>query len=247
MSRLSIQIGHFLYRRAFPVYNLVYPFIKRRQDKREIDILRRYVKPGFTVLDIGANIGFYTRILSDLTGRGGHVFSFEPDRINFSHLKANCSALPNVTLVNKAVSEKDGALKIYKSPMLNVDHRTYPVDHYESVEEIDCIALDSFFSGGRRIDFVKIDIQGFEMSAFEGMKGLLEANPQVHILSEFWPYGLQKAGRSTKEFLQFFFDRGFTVNLVTENGFEQLTPKNFSVHDVVDESVYMNIFVTPKE
>jgi hypothetical protein len=106
--------------------------------------------------------------------------------------------------------------------------------------------LDSFFSGGKKIDFIKIDIQGFELSAFEGMKGLLEANPHIHILSEFWPFGLRKAGRSSEEFLHFFFDRGFSVNLVKEDGFEQLTSQNFSAYDVEDESVYMNIFVTPK-
>lgn len=246
MSRLSIKIGHFLFRHAFPVYNAVYPIIKNKQDKREIELLRRYVKPGFTVLDIGANIGFYTRILSDLAGPHGHVFSFEPDRVNFSHLKANCSGLNNVTLINKAVGATDGMLKIYRSPVLNVDHRTYPVENFESVEEISCTALDSFFSGGKKIDFIKIDIQGFELSAFEGMQGLLEANPQIHILSEFWPFGLRKAGRSSGEFLHFFFDRGLPVYLVKYDSFEQLTPQNFSAYDSQEESVYMNIFVTPK-
>lgn len=246
MTKFSIQIGHFLFRYMFPVYNIVYPMLKRRQDKREIGILSRYVKPGFVVLDIGANIGFYTRILSELAGKDGMVFSFEPDCVNFSRLKENCTRLTNVSLTNKAVSDSDGVLKIYKSPMLNVDHRTYPVDDFESVEEIPCTALDSFFPANQRVDFIKIDIQGFELSAFEGMKKLVENNPQVHILSEFWPYGLQKAGRNTKEFLEFFFDRGLSVNLVTDHGFEPLSRENFSAYDVVKESLYMNIFVSPK-
>jgi FkbM family methyltransferase len=246
MTNFSIQIGHFLFRHMFPVYNMVYPILKRRQDKREIAVISQYVKPGFVVLDIGANIGFYTRILSELAGNEGKIYSFEPDGINFSRLRANCSALSNVHLVNSAVSDSDGVLKIYKSPMLNVDHRTYPVDDFESVEEIPCMALDSFFPAKQRVDFIKIDIQGFEVSAFEGMKRVLDENPQVVILSEFWPYGLKKAGRTTKEFLDYFFDRNLSVHLVTGEGFEPLSRDNYFGYDVIKESVYMNIFVTPK-
>jgi Methyltransferase FkbM domain len=128
--------------------------------------------------------------------------------------------------------------------MLNVDHRTYPVDNYESVEEIDCISPDSFFPEGQRIDFIKIDIQGFEISAFKGMQKLLATNKNIKILSEFWPYGLSKAGYSTQDFLSLFWDAGFKVNLVKESDFELLTPENFRQYDIIDESVYMNIFVT---
>lgn len=244
MSGISIKIGNFLFKNAFPVYNVLYPVLKNRQDKREISILKQHVKPGFRVLDIGANIGFYTKILSKLVGDNGHVHSFEPDTLNFVRLQKNCGMLGNVSLNNKAVSHETGVLRIYKSPMLNVDHRTYPVDNYESVEEIACIAPDTFFAENERIDFIKIDIQGFEMSAFRGMRRLLAANPQVQILSEFWPYGLSKAGNSSGEFLSFFWDAGFKVYLVNETNFEPLTPENLSVYDVIEESVYMNIFVT---
>jgi len=244
MSGVSVKIGNFLFRNIFPIYNVLYPVLKNRQDKREISLMRLYVKPGENVLDIGANIGFYTKILSKLVGNKGQVFSFEPDSLNFRHLQRNCGTLPNVQLHNKAVSSEAGVLRIYKSAMLNVDHRTYPVDDYESVEEIDCISPDTFLPENQRIDFIKIDIQGFEMSAFGGMQKILANNPNVKILSEFWPYGLSKAGHTTEEFLNFFWNAGFQVNLVKTTEFELLTPENFKKYDIVDESVYMNIFVT---
>jgi len=103
-SALSIKLGDFLYKNAFPVYNLIYPIFKRKQDKHEIALLNKYIKNGDVVLDIGANIGFYTKILSDLVGSTGKVYAFEPDKTNFSYLQKNASVLKNVSLINKAVS-----------------------------------------------------------------------------------------------------------------------------------------------
>lgn len=244
MSSLSIKIGNFLFRNAFPVYNLVYPIFKNRQDKREISLMNEHIFSGATVLDIGANIGFYTNILSRLVGPQGHVYSFEPDRLNFDRLKKNCRHLTNVTLTNKAVSDKTDVLKIYKSLMLNVDHRTYPIDNYESVEEIPCVSMDEFLGAGKHVDFIKIDIQGFEMSAFSGMHGLLVENRDVKIISEFWPFGLKKAGSSTEQFLCFFWQQAFNVYLVNDTGFEIILPEHISYYSEMEESVYMNIFVT---
>jgi FkbM family methyltransferase len=244
MSGISVKIGNFLFRNVFPLYNVLYPVLKNRQDKREISLMKQYIKTGENVLDIGANIGFYTKILSKLVGNKGQVISFEPDSLNFRRLQHNCGKLQNVQLNNKAVSGETGVLRIYKSAMLNVDHRTYPVDDYESVEEIDCISPDTFLPENQRIDFIKIDIQGFEMSAFGGMKKILANNPDIKILSEFWPYGLSKAGHTTEEFLSFFWNAGFKVNLVKIEGFELLTPNNFKNYDIIDESIYMNIFVS---
>lgn len=244
MSTFSIRLGNFLYKNAFPVYNLVYPIFKNRQDKREISILKEYIKPGNVILDIGANIGFYTQLLSNLVAKHGKVYSFEPDLLNFKRLKQNCGRLENVVLNNKAVSDSTGKIKFYKSALLNVDHRTYPGDYYESIEEIDCVCLDDFLPEGEKIDFIKIDIQGYETAAFRGMRKILTQNPQVRILSEFWPHGLQQAGENAEALLTLFWEAGFSVFFVTENDFEPITPENWKQFNRQGFSAYMNIFVT---
>ena len=108
----SIQVGKFLYKNAFPLYNLIYPVFKRKQDAREITLITSIVKPGFNILDIGANIGFYTQIFSNLVGPNGTVHAFEPEATNFNYLQQNLRTNKNVKLINKAVSDKTGPIKI---------------------------------------------------------------------------------------------------------------------------------------
>src|ERR1051325_2715958 len=85
----SVQIGDFLYKHFFSIYNMLYPVFKEKQDAYEIALIRKLVKPGDVVLDIGANIGFYAKIFSKIVGNTGKVHSFEPDSNNYSHLKDN--------------------------------------------------------------------------------------------------------------------------------------------------------------
>src|ERR1035437_453528 len=113
LQSFSIRLGKFLYNNAFPLYNGIYPIFKRKQDAMELKLIRSIVKPGFNILDIGANIGFYTKLFSQLTGPTGSVHAFEPETTNFKYLQNNLRANKNVTLINKAVSDKTGPLKIY--------------------------------------------------------------------------------------------------------------------------------------
>src|SRR3972149_5114440 len=113
VSSPEIIVGNFLYKNCFPVYNIIYPLFKKRQDKFELDLLRKHIKQGDIVLDIGANIGFYEKILSQLAGNTGKVHCFEPDPLNFTHLKKTTFPFKNITINNKAVGSETGTLTIY--------------------------------------------------------------------------------------------------------------------------------------
>ena len=243
----STRLGKFLYKNAFPLYNSLYPVFKRKQDGIEIKLIRSIVKNGFVVLDIGANIGFYTKIFSELVGANGSVHAFEPETINFTHLQNNLRTNANVKLINKAVSDKAGPIKIYLSKMLNVDHRTYPVDDYSHVMEINAATIDDYLplNNISKIDFIKMDIQGFEMSALKGMEKTLKNNPEVKIITELWPYGLDKAGHSALEVFDFFHSLGFDLYLISQTELQLLTQK--MVNELKNhEQSYYNVFVGKK-
>ena len=199
-NNLSVKFGNILYKHCFPLYRPLYFAYKKREDMFEIQVINSILEKGQTVLDIGANIGFYTGIFSDIVGPGGRVHAFEPDVLNYSHLSRTFDGKNNVVLRQKAVSEKTETLKIYTSKLLNVDHRTYPIEQYESSYDIEAVSIDDYVAGSFKIDFIKMDIQGNEVKALRGIKKTLDACKPV-ILTEFWPSGLKQAGDSANDFL----------------------------------------------
>ncbi len=227
----KIKIGNWLYKNCFPLYNFTYTRFKNKNDLHEIELLKQLIQPGDHVLDIGANIGFYAKIISNLVGEKGKVYCFEPDKTNYNYLVKNTRGIPNITRFNLAVSDKEELIKVYKSKLLNVDHRTYPVNNYDSVEEINAKSIDGMLGKDiEKIDLIKIDIQGFELTAFKGMQNLLSKQNNIKILAEYWPHGFKRAGTSAIEFYDFFDKLNYQFKLIDE-GKISLLNRNYIVEN----------------
>ena len=240
----SIKLGNFLYKNAFGLYKPMYKLFKNKQDAFEIELLKKHIKQNDTVLDIGANIGFYATILSDIVGEKGVVHCFEPDSKNFEHLKKTTTDFKNIKINNKAVGPKTEKLKIYTSKNLNVDHRTYKPEEYDKEIEIDAVSIDDHLASNPKVDLIKMDIQGFEMQAIQGMHTILDKNKDIKLISEFWPYGLKKAGSSVTEYFNFLQSKGFTCYLLEETSLLKLTTEKVSSLEPLGEEHYFNIFAT---
>ena len=243
-SGFSIKAGNFLYKYCFPLYKIVYPRFKRKQDKYEIELLKKHIKPGDTVLDIGANIGFYATILSDIVGSKGRVHCFEPDKTNFKHLEKACKKHFNIISNNLAVGPKTEIIKIYTSKDLNVDHRTYKPEEYDKEIDVRAISIDDYLPKDMKVDFIKMDIQGFEMQALKGMINTLQINKNIKMVSEFWPYGLQKAGSSLSEYFIFLKDLGFDVKLLLADKLVTINLERIKQLEPLGKEHYFNIFVS---
>lgn len=230
-----------LYKRNIHLYRALYTVFKNIQDRHEAQVIRSHVVPGNVVLDIGANIGFYTTQLSKLVGPQGRVHSFEPDSTNFRHLKSVATALPNVRLNNKAVGRETGQLKLYLSGSLNVDHRTYMPEKYDSVITVDVVSIDNYLQQDARVDFIKMDIQGHEIEAVAGMAQTLEKNPRISMLSEFWPYGLRQSGGSSGAYFELLQKHGFTISLLSGSKSELLTAEKALAMAQLGEEHYFNV------
>ena len=163
----------------------------------ETELVKRGIKKGDVVVDIGANIGYYTLIFSKLVSEQGNVFAFEPDPTNFALLGKNVeiNGYENVVLVQKAVSNATGKLKLYLCESNKADHRIYNSDDGRQSIDIESVRLGNYFQDyDEKIDFIKMDIQGAEAGALRGMTTLLERNKNVTIVTEFWPIGLKRFG-----------------------------------------------------
>ncbi len=245
-SSFSLRLCNFLYQYAYPLYKPLYFTFKKKQDRQELEFLSEYISQGAHILDIGANIGFYTQVLSRLAGPEGEVFSFEADKKNFGHLEVNTRKLDNVTLFNLAVSDHEGSLTMYLSHRLNVDNRTYEPEAYKSSYTVRAARVDDIIPAGTPIHFIKMDIQGSEFLALKGMQRVLEENSELIILSEYAPdYLLKCSGTSSAQLQNFFAERGFGLYFLRDGKFVDFDPDFRG--DAGDDIYYENIIATRKK
>lgn len=193
--------------------------INENYDVTETEIVKREIKRGDVVLDIGANVGFYTLIFARLVGPKGKVFAFEPDPESFYLLKKNVeiNGYTNVILIQKAVSNSNGKLRLYLSELNKGDHRIWDSWEKRNSIEIESIRLDDYFKNySEKISFIKIDTQGAEGLVFQGMSDLLKQSNNVIIILEFWPAGLKRTGMDPADFLKLISEHGFKLYQMKE-------------------------------
>jgi FkbM family methyltransferase len=210
-SKGVLRVAEWLYRNAFPVYRPLYRGYRAVVDRKERAALRSHLSPGDVAVDVGANIGSYTTFLADVVGPTGRVVAFEPAEENLENLVRVCGRLGQVEVVQAAVGNATGELTLYRSDVMNVDHQTYDSGEGRSAVKVPSYRLDDFFPAGTKVDLIKMDIQGFEYQALQGMRRLLEESPNIAVLMEYWPYGLMKAGTDPAEAIGFLESLGFKL------------------------------------
>jgi FkbM family methyltransferase len=234
---LPFLLGNKLFKHCFPVYRILYKLYKACSDRSERAILKEISRPGMTVLDVGANIGIYTSFMAKIVGEKGRVYAFEPSPHNFSLLK-KYNNQSNITLVQAAIGGTTGQIALYISDKLNVDHRTYETGEKRKRIDVPSHRLDDYLQN-KKVDFIKMDIQGFEYWALLGMENILRSNHNIKILMEFWPYGLIKAKSSPEELLTFLHKLGFQTELIEDNHRKPCPP----IPKQTDFAYYRSLFV----
>lgn len=240
VTKQFLALGNRLFVDAYPLYRLLYRVYKGISDREERTYLRDAVRSGMTVVDIGAGIGTYTRLLSRLVGTGGSVYAFEPSPINYARLETSSAGLENVSTIQAAVGDRTGTAGLYLSDLANVDHRTYDSKEGRRRIDISVVRLDDYFPPGQRIDFIKIDVQGYELSVLRGAQRVFRENPGVRLLMEFWPHGLAQAGVQSDELLMHLVALGMSCRPVGMGG-ERMDLGKASATE--DEDWYCNLIV----
>ena len=160
--------------------------------------LRPVVAEDSTCVDVGANIGLYTLGLSHLAPRG-HVYAFEPSPGAFECLRANLESngVTNVETFQGALSDRQGTIGFHDVPFFTAGSFTAEEGSYLGTEavgstlvEVPCTTLDAFVESRRvdRVDVIKIDVEGAELSVLDGARRTL-ADHQPVVVMEFNSFG----------------------------------------------------------
>jgi len=181
-------------------------------EPKETKLIKNIVKPTFTVIDIGAHIGYYTLIMAR---KAKIVYAFEPNPYNFELLKRNIeiNRLTNVRLYNKAVGNLNGKANLFISNLNSGMSRVYNSIYCEKEPlEIDMIRLDDIID---KVDFIKMDIEGSELGALNGMKKILENG--VILLMEFHPPSIREYGADPAEIYNLLTNLGYKITLYNKD------------------------------
>jgi FkbM family methyltransferase len=186
-------------------------------EKEVADVIKKHSK-GAVFLDIGAETGIYTCMAAKSGAK--EVIAFEPNPNSFKLLKKNIERndLSNVKVFDKAVSDKNERVTFYPQGVYSSFYRQ---DNFKNSEPItvECIVLDDLLKD-KKIDLIKMDIEGAESKALRGMKKLLQKNKDVKLIIEFSPVYFEAAKENSDEFLSSLKEMGFKYrNLDSSNLF----------------------------
>jgi len=210
----------------------------RVYEPSEQALFAKYLHGDMTLVDIGANLGLYTAVSMHHLDVGGRIVAFEPHPQTYEILQKNVAAnqtngraCPRVYPFNLAATSAPSSLELHLNPENRGDNRMYHGTYHGKLEEWDTMPVegrpvDDVLAelGIAEVNFVKIDIQGYEQNAISGFQKTLARSQNVILLSEFWPKGLQEAGGSPTEYLQMLTNLGFTLYTLNQKPYGSIAP-----------------------
>jgi FkbM family methyltransferase len=150
----------------------------REEDHRII--LQKVLKPGMTVLDIGANIGYYAMMERGLVGASGRIIAVEPASGNIATLRRNVAlnGYQNIDFFHMAISDQDGTSELLISPFSNLHSfhaRTDAERQTGEIEVVETRTVPSMTAEFGSFDLIRMDVEGHEVEVFNGMLDAVEA------------------------------------------------------------------------
>lgn len=184
-------------------------------EPEEGTLLRTLVKPGDVFVDVGANVGYFVRLIAT-HAQPAAVHAFEPQPTSSALLALNSWDLPApVTVWPLALADAPGTVVVSTAAHNVGDTRVSApvVGGGEVATAVSAVArMDALISG--RVDVVKIDVQGYESEVIRGMTRIAADNPRIVIVVEFWPGALRERGLVPEAVLAEYRAAGYTIALL---------------------------------
>jgi len=214
---MQTRIGQALFSRSYMVY-------KRLVEARHTAALMTYITPGTCVIDVGANIGFFTLQFAQQVGGDGHVFSIEPESHNFNQLLKQlqrAGLASRVTALQAVAADSAGERHLQLDPYHPANHKISSQGVVVTAVTLDALAA----SRAQPVSFIKIDVQGAEMQVLDGGWQLIKTqHPALFI--ECDDSALQGFGSSAAALIHRMSEAGYRIHEVGHAGISTvLTPE----------------------
>jgi FkbM family methyltransferase len=181
--------------------------------------IRRWLSPGASAVDIGANVGWHALLMATIVGPAGHVYAFEPNESTRARLSAaiDANGLRQITIDPRALSDRIGTTGFEAPQAGDVWDGTgrmtaASADGSATAASVTCTTLDRFVEERRidRLDLIKIDIEGWEQTALSGARRTLE-RLAPSIVFEYDPAYVVRCGGSGDGLTTLFTGAGYTL------------------------------------
>jgi FkbM family methyltransferase len=195
-----------------------FELLTQRHEAETLALIQQLVKPNMTVLDIGGHIGYYARAVAPLVGDGGKVISFEPHPTTVQTLRANVAPYKNVIVAQMAVSDQEGTAELFDYLMMSASGSLHYDESLRDLQKsqagkgdiaprlaqdmpvskfsVRTVRIDDYLAELNipRVDVIKMDIEGAEMSALRGMANTIQNSPKLRLIMEYNPQALSASG-----------------------------------------------------
>jgi len=215
--------------------------------------LLNILRPGMVIVEIGANIGYYCLVALNVMGRQGRIYAFEPSEENMRLLRTNVAINDLegfITTIPKAVGNINGQQSFYIMSKRNMssflkreeDNIIKVVD----TVSVETVRLDDYFKDiEKSIDFVRMDVEGYEFEVINGMKGILQSrNHPSGLFIEVHSHLLNGVGSSCRKFVETLIGYGYAVKVARYRGRSDITANSATTlleHPLAEEG-YWEVF-----
>tara|TARA_Y100000741_G_scaffold363815_1_gene352971 strand:+ start:3993 stop:4883 length:891 start_codon:yes stop_codon:yes gene_type:complete len=215
-------------------------------EERTTNIVKKIIKPGMNLIELGANVGYYTLLESRLLNGKGKIFAIEPVPENFTSLNDNIKLNDhkNIETFNLAISDKKGEFDFFLTNESNWGSMVDPssdkisktmsdklkIRHNNKIK-VKAISIDDFVKENniKEVNFIRMDIEGYEIEAIKGMKNTLKSNGNISLLIEIHNKIFSDVKKSYGPTFEFLLNNGFKpkILIAKQDEYYDIKEENF--------------------
>lgn len=186
-------------------------------------VIKRLLRPGDTMIDVGANIGYFSIAGALAVGARGRVVAFEPVARVRQQLQANLAlnGLTNVEIHEEALGAETGRVTMCTGPEDDTGLASLRPLASPGRTAVDQVRFDDLWDEARPVHLIKMDIEGAELAALTGMTQCLSRHAP-HLVIEVTDSYLRGLGASAEALATFLFARGYTMYEISHDGLTRI-------------------------